>query len=92
MDGKNSLCQDIRIGLCSVGPTPFRAKAAERILIGKPMTERLIREAAQVACEETQPRSRPWYRREMTRVMVQRAILRAMEKIDEKETDRVKSQ
>ena len=92
MDGKGSFCQDIRIGLCSVGPTPFRARAAERILIGKPMTEGFVREAAQVASEETQPRSRPWYRREMTRVTVRRAILNAMEKMNEKGTDRVKGQ
>jgi CO/xanthine dehydrogenase FAD-binding subunit len=42
---------------------------------------KIIREASQIASGETQPRSRPWYRREMSRVLVERAILRVMEKI-----------
>jgi carbon-monoxide dehydrogenase medium subunit len=81
MDPKGSTCQDARIGLSSVSSTPIRARAAERILKGKKLEEKTIREAAQVASDETQPRSRPWYRREMSRVLVERAILQAMEKI-----------
>jgi CO/xanthine dehydrogenase FAD-binding subunit len=81
MDSKGYTCQEARIGLSSVSSTPIRARAAERILKGKRLEEKIIREAAQVASEETQPRSRPWYRREMSRVLVERAILQAMEKI-----------
>ncbi len=81
MDPKDSICQEARISLSSVAPTPIRAKAAERILIRKRLEEKIIREAAQVASDEIQPRSRPWYRREMSRVLVERAILQAMEKI-----------
>jgi CO/xanthine dehydrogenase FAD-binding subunit len=81
MDPKDSTCQEAKISLSSVAPTPIRAKAAERILKGKRIEEKIVREAAQVASDETQPRSRPWYRREMSRVLVERAILQAMEKI-----------
>jgi carbon-monoxide dehydrogenase medium subunit len=81
MDPTNSTCQEARISLSSVSPTPVRAKAAERTLKGKRLEEKLIREAAQMASDETQPRSRPSYRREMTKVLVERAILQAMEKI-----------
>jgi carbon-monoxide dehydrogenase medium subunit len=81
MDPRDSICQEARISLSSVAPTPIRAKAAERTLKGKRLEEKIIREAAQVASDETQPRSRPMYRREMTRVLVERAILQAMEKI-----------
>ncbi|MCJ7782822.1 MAG: hypothetical protein MUP41_02760, partial [Desulfobacterales bacterium] len=81
MDPKDSTCREARMSLSSVAPTPIRAKAAERILTGKRIDEKIIREAAQVASDETQPRSRPWYRREMSRVLVERAILQAMEKI-----------
>jgi carbon-monoxide dehydrogenase medium subunit len=81
MDPKGSTCREARIGLSSVSSTPIRARAAERILKGKRLEEKIIREAAQVASDETQPRSRPWYRREMSRVLVERAILQAMEKI-----------
>ncbi len=81
LDPKDKTCQEARIGLSSVAPTPIRAKVAERILSGKRLEERVIKEAAQVASEETQPRSRAWYRREMSRVLVEQAILQAMEKI-----------
>jgi len=81
MDPKGSTCQEARIGLSSVSSTPIRARAAERILKGKRLQEKIISEAAQVASDETQPRSRPWYRREMSRVLVERAILQTMEKI-----------
>ena len=81
MNQKDSTCKEVRIGLSSAAPTPLRAKAAERTLKGKKLNAKVIREAAQVASDETQPRSRPWYRREMAKVLVERAILQAMEKI-----------
>ncbi len=81
MHPKDGTCQEARIGLSSVAPIPIRAKAAEGILKGKRLGDKIIREAAQVASDETQPRSRAWYRREMTNVLVQRAIHQAMEKI-----------
>ena len=81
MDQKDSSCQEVRIGLSSAAPTPIRAKAAERTLKGKRMNAKLIQEVAQVAADEIQPRSRPWYRKEMAKVLVERAILQAMEKI-----------
>ncbi len=81
MDPKNATCREARIGLSSVAPTPIRAKAAERMLKEKKLGEKIIREAAQVASDEIQPRSRPWYRGEMTKVLVERAIFQAMEKI-----------
>lgn len=81
LDPRDSTCQEARISLSSVAPTPIRAKAAERIFNGKRPEEKIIREAAQVASDEIQPRSRPWYRREMAKVLVERAILQAMEKI-----------
>jgi CO/xanthine dehydrogenase FAD-binding subunit len=81
MDPRDSVCLEARIGLSSVSSTPIRARAAERILRGEKLGEKIIKEAAQVASDEIQPRSRPWYRREMSRLLVERAILQAMEKI-----------
>ncbi len=81
MDRKDATCREARIGLSSVAPTPLRAKAAERILKEKKLGDKIVREAAQVASDEILPRSRPWYRREMTKVLVERAILHAMEKM-----------
>jgi carbon-monoxide dehydrogenase medium subunit len=78
---REPICKEIRIALSSVAPTPIRAKAAERILTGERLEEKTVREAAQVASEETQPRSRAWYRKEMSRVLVERAIVQAMGRI-----------
>jgi CO/xanthine dehydrogenase FAD-binding subunit len=81
MDPKDATCREARIGLSSVAPTPIRAKAAERMLKEKKLGEKIVREAAQVASDEIQPRSRPWYRREIAKVLVERAIFQTMEKI-----------
>lgn len=52
---KRDLCEDIRIGLGSVAPTPIRAYRAEQWLKGKPLQEVLIREAAREAGNEIHP-------------------------------------
>jgi len=80
-DPKGTSCQEAKIGLSSVAPTPIRARAAEGTLKGQRLSETLIKKAAEVASDETQPRSRAWYRREMSKVLVEKAILQAMEKI-----------
>ena len=80
-DSASGLCKDIKIGLCSVAPTPMRAKRAEEMLRGKKIEDKLIEQAAQVAAEEARPRSRADYRRRMTRVLVQRAISETWQKI-----------
>ena len=81
VDQRDSTCQEVKIGLSSAAPIPIRAKAAERTLMGKRIDTKIIAEVAQMASDETQPRSRPWYRKEMAKVLVERAILQAMEKI-----------
>ena len=81
MEPKNFICEEIRIGLSSVAPTPMRAKLAEESLVGKRLEEGLIRKAAEIASNETRPRSRPWYRKEMVKVLFEEAIQSVMEKI-----------
>ena len=75
------LCEDIRIGLCSVAPTPIRARRAEELLRGQIIGDRLLKQAAQVAAGETSPRSRADYRRRMTAVLVERAVKAAWQSI-----------
>jgi len=77
----DSICKDIKIGLCSVAPTPMRARKAEEVLRGKKLESKLIEQAAQVAAEETKPRSRADYRRQMTSVLVKRAINEVWQKL-----------
>jgi len=74
-------CKDIRIGLCSVAPTPMRAKRAEEVLKGRKLEDKLIQEAAQSAMEEARPRSRAGYRRRMTSILAKKAINEVWQKI-----------
>ena len=81
LDSTGSICKDVKIGLCSVAPTPMRAKQAEELLRGKKLEDKLVEQAAQVAAEETSPRSRADYRRRMTRVLVREVLNETWQKI-----------
>lgn len=82
-DSTGSMCEDIKIGLCSVAPTPIRAKRAEAVLRGRAIESSAIEEAAKVAAEETRPRSRADYRRQMTAILVKRAVNEVRQKIEQ---------
>lgn len=81
LDATGNRCQDIRIGLCSVAPTPMRARRAEELLRGKKIESKLIEQVAQMAAEETSPRSRADYRRRMSGILVKRAINEVWQKM-----------
>jgi aerobic carbon-monoxide dehydrogenase medium subunit len=80
----NGSCQNARIGLGAVGPTPLRATRAEAALRGQTLTDRLVEEASRLASEEARPiddvRSTAEYRREMVRVLTRRGLRQAMER------------
>jgi carbon-monoxide dehydrogenase medium subunit len=77
------ICQEIRIVLGAVAPTPLRARQAEAVLRGKRIDEAAISAAAQAAQAESRPisdvRSSAEYRREMVRVLTARAVRQAVE-------------
>lgn len=79
--GASGNIDDIKIGLGSVAPTPLRAYHAEALLRGKTIETKLVDQAAQVVAEETHPRSRVDYRRQMTHLLVTQAITAAWQKI-----------
>jgi len=70
----NGICEEIRIALTSVAHTPMRARKAEDVIRNHKVENGLIEQAAQIAAEETSPRSRADYRRRMTSVLVKEAI------------------
>jgi len=74
-------CAGVRIVLGAVAPTPMRAKRAEAVLEGQPLSEALAQKAGQIAAEEAKPisdvRSSADYRRAMVGTMTQRALLNA---------------
>jgi carbon-monoxide dehydrogenase medium subunit len=71
--------EEVRIALNSVGPIPFRARNAERILKGEmPGKKGLIEEAAQAASEESSPiediRGDVARRRKLVEILVRDAV------------------
>jgi carbon-monoxide dehydrogenase medium subunit len=79
-DGRK--CRTARIALGSVAPIPMRARKAEALLEGQPLTDELIAEAAAAAAAESRPisdlRASKEYRRQMVEVLTRRALHEAL--------------
>lgn len=71
-------CDQLRIALGAVAPTPIRASAAEDLLDGGPLTPEVIAQAAQLASEATQAigdiRGSAAYRKRVITALVQRLL------------------
>jgi len=82
LDEDGQLCQEARIALGAVAPTPIRALKAEAVLKGRNINDDLAAEAGGVASEEARPitdiRASGEYRREMVGVLTKRAIMTAL--------------
>jgi aerobic carbon-monoxide dehydrogenase medium subunit len=80
---ENGICREVRIAIGAAAPTVFRAVKAETLLTGQKITPEVIRNAAETAAGETKPitdlRSTEKYRKEMARVLVRRALEKALE-------------
>jgi carbon-monoxide dehydrogenase medium subunit len=78
---EGDVCERVGIGLTNVGPTPIKAKKAEQVLRGNTINSEAIKRAAQLAAEESQPktdlRGSEEYKRDMVRVLTTRALYRA---------------
>lgn len=85
LEAAGDVCKAIRIGLTNVSPTPMRAKAAEAKLVGQALTHQNLEAAAQLAAAECDPssdlRGTAEYKRDVTRVVVKRAILLALSRV-----------
>lgn len=81
----NGKCDDARIGLGAVAPTPIRAVKAETFLKGKVIDEDVMNKASEIASGETDPisdvRSSAEYRKIVSKVLVKRAIQQAIKRI-----------
>ena len=84
-DGK--VCTDVKIALGAVAPTPIRAAAAEKVVRGKVLTEELSREAGKVSASACKPitdiRATKEYRRSAVEVLTKRALLQALNRLDQ---------
>ena len=77
----DKICKDARIALGSVAPTPIRVTEAEQALKGQKLDETMFARVAEAAADAVKPisdiRSTAKYRKEMVRVLVKDALLKA---------------
>jgi aerobic carbon-monoxide dehydrogenase medium subunit len=77
-------CQKVGIGLTNVGPTPVKARKAEQFLRGKKLDEANIKQAAQLAADESAPspdlRGPVEYKKGLVKELTKRALTRALER------------
>ena len=70
------------IALTNVGQTPIRASKAEKALVGQPVNDKTIEEAARIASTEAEPnddlRGSVDYKRSLVRVLTARALKQAI--------------
>jgi carbon-monoxide dehydrogenase medium subunit len=80
----NGICEDIRLGLNSVASVIVHAKQAETVIRGAEITAAKLREFGEVAAAEVDPmddnRGSAEYKREMVKVLVQRAAKEALQR------------
>jgi CO/xanthine dehydrogenase FAD-binding subunit len=72
---KDGLCDEARIVLGAVAPSPVRAFAAEEVLKGKPTDETVAVRAAEAALAEAKPLGMNAYKTEIAKALIKRAIL-----------------
>jgi CO/xanthine dehydrogenase FAD-binding subunit len=82
VSARDGACEDIKIALGAVAPTPIKAKRAEAVLRGQRFSEELIEHTARTAAEESRPiddhRASREYRRDMVKVLVERALIQTI--------------
>lgn len=76
VEPETTICKKARICLGVAAPTPLRTLGAERFLKGKRIDQSVLKEAGNMAAEESRVRDsirgQAWYRREMVAVLVRR--------------------
>jgi carbon-monoxide dehydrogenase medium subunit len=78
LEPETKVCEDIKVVLSAVAPTPMRAKKTEELIRGKRIDDTLIIDGAESASTEARPisdvRASAWYRTEMVKVLTRRAL------------------
>lgn len=83
---EEGVCKEARVSLGAVAPVPIRARKSEALLRGSKLSMDVIEKSAWIASDETSPisdvRASADYRREMIKVLVERALKEAMKKAE----------
>jgi len=74
---KDGSCKHAAIILGAAAPVPYRAKAAENILIGRNVDEAAAREAGHAALDAATPLTKNAYKLPLFETLVRRAVLKA---------------
>jgi CO/xanthine dehydrogenase FAD-binding subunit len=78
LDGSGKKCNEARIALGSMAPTPMRCEKAEAMLQGKALDRELIKACAAQAVNESSPiddqRATAWYRKQAGAALVAQAL------------------
>lgn len=74
---KGGVVDSARVVLGAVAPTPWRSDAAERALVGKPLTQATADAAAEAAVQGARPLSQNAYKIQITKTAVARAVMEA---------------
>jgi carbon-monoxide dehydrogenase medium subunit len=82
MQANNGVCDEVRVSLGAVGPTPLRATRAEAVLRGQPPSAALLAAASRLSAEESRPisdvRCSAAYRKDMVEVLSKRCLEAAL--------------
>lgn len=77
----DGICKKANVAVGSLGPTVIKCRKVEEALSGKKLSAEVIAEAARQVTEEISPiddiRGSIWYRKKITPVLVERALLKA---------------
>ncbi len=80
----NNMVSHLRIVVGAVASTPQRIIDAEKLALGQPMTESLAQKIGEAYADSISPiddlRGSGWYRQQMIRVLVKRALLQAKDR------------
>lgn len=85
LNADRTRCEQARLTLAAVAPTPIRAREAEAFLVGELLDEATISQAGELAAKAAKPisdvRSSAAYRVEMVKVLTRRTLQKALERI-----------
>ncbi len=75
VETEDGVCKSAAIALGGLSPGPYRARAAERVLEGRPLNEETAREAAGAALSDARPLSGNRYKVDLAKELITRALL-----------------
>lgn len=72
---RDGVCTDARVSIGAVAPGPVRERAVEKALVGRPLTETTVSEAAEKAVSLAKPLRNNSYKVAITKTLIRRALL-----------------